>query len=248
MEAKTLLQTIPMPARRSVVRGLQSVGVLERPERLSREERVQRLHEARERGLITRLGVDSLAQLEKLERRLGISRDESIRRSLSGLPLVGGAARNRDLTVPPILTAQPVATLTSDDTSYFSVPTGRSFLIRYLVLNMASDADFTTGDEDVAFSIDYTLDGAAWTAVASEAELGGTIDGDQFLQYEPVTLPATVAAQKITVMGVSEIDAAVADPASAVIPGESTIRVVVNVSGTTPVFSTMSVAPLGQFI
>ncbi|MFQ5472855.1 MAG: hypothetical protein ACE5FA_08245, partial [Dehalococcoidia bacterium] len=97
-------------------------------------------------------------------------------------------ARIRDLTHLPSLAAQPVTNVTATHTAYYNVPTGRAFIAKYLVINQENDADFTTGDEDINFAIDYTLDGTNWVAVASAATLGGTIDGDQFLQYEPVTL------------------------------------------------------------
>ena len=115
-------------------------------------------------------------------------------------------SRIRDLVALPNLDTQPNGTLTSTATNYFVTVTGRAFIAKYLSLCMAADADFTTGDEDISFAIDSTVDGAAWVAVASIATLGGIINGDQFLQYEPITLPATVASQAITTMASAEID------------------------------------------
>ena len=148
-------------------------------------------------------------------------------------------SRLRDLVALPNLDTQPNGTLTSTATNYFIVPTGTRFLLKHLLLCMAANADFTTGDEDVSFAIDYTLDGTAWVAVASIATLGGIINGDQFLQYEPVTLPATVASQAITAMASAEIDFE--------IPAESVVRVVMTLAGTTPIFTGLRVAPMGHF-
>ena len=148
--------------------------------------------------------------------------------------------RIRDLTALPNLDTQPNGTLTSTATNYFIVPTGRAFIAKYLALCMAADADFTTGDEDISFAMDYTIDGAAWVAIASIATLGGVINGNQFLQYEPVTLPATVASQKITAQASAEIDVRV--------PPESVVRVVMTLDGTTPIFTGLRVAPMGHFV
>ena len=149
-------------------------------------------------------------------------------------------SRLRDLVHLPNLDTQPNGTLTSTATNYFIVPTGRAFICEYLLLCMAADADFTTGDEDISFAMDYTIDGAAWVAIASIATLGGVINGDEFLQYEPVTLPATVAAQAITAQASARIDVRV--------PPEAVVRVVMTLDGTTPIFTGLRVAPIGRFI
>ena len=148
--------------------------------------------------------------------------------------------RIRDLTALPNLDTQPNGTLQSTATNYFIVPTGRAFIAKYLALCMAADADFATGDEDISFAMDYTIDGAAWVAIASIATLGGVINGDEFLQYEPVTLPATVAAQAITAQASARIDVRV--------PPEAVVRVVMTLDGTTPIFTGLRVAPIGRFI
>ncbi len=213
-----MLMALPLEQRRSAVRMLQRMGLMPKPESLPRAERVARIREAGERGLLARSGL--------------LLPD--------GNPAIMGAARIRDLTVLPNLDTQPNGTLTSTATNYFIAPSGRAFMMKNLTVCMAADADFTTGDEDISFAVDYTVDGAAWVAVASIATLGGILNGDQFLQYEPVTMPVVAASQAITTMASAEIDVRV--------PGETVVRVVMTLAGTTPIFTGLRVAPMGHFI
>ena len=155
-------------------------------------------------------------------------------------------ARSKDIAFLPSISVDPIGTLTSDTTVYFSVPAAHPFIFKGLVIGQIADADATTGDETVAFSADYTLDGATWVAVASETQLDGSstvLEAEGFLQYEPVTLPpGVVAAGLITTVHRDS------DALSFRVPPDCTVRVVVNVTGTTPIFSNTSVRPFGIWI
>lgn len=147
--------------------------------------------------------------------------------------------RFNTLTELPRLSV-PSGAITATYTAYFTAPTGQAFMVKYLVINQDADADFATGDEDITFTIDYTLDGTAWVVVATAADLGGTIDGNQFLQYEPVTFPVVAAAQAVTAQADNELNVRV--------PPEATVRVVATIVGTTPVFTGQIPSVVGKFI
>lgn len=117
-----------------------------------------------------------------------------------------------------------ITDLVSTKTAYFH--TGpRPVIAKFVSFLLAADADFTTGDEDMAVSVDYTVDGTTWVAVQASM---GPIDGDQFLQYEPVTLPATITSQKVIADSEAPIDFR--------IPKNATVRVVCTIAGTSPDF------------
>lgn len=163
-----------------------------------------------------------------------------------GIAPIMGAARESDISFLPALSAIASITITADTTQYYTVPAGHAFLFKGIVGNMLADADFTTGDETIDISVDSTIDGTNWVAVASETTLAGSatdLEAENFLQYEPVTLPpTTVAAGLIT---------AVHTDAAAVnfrVPPDCTVRVVLNVSGTTPVFTNGVFLPFGIWL
>lgn len=223
--------------RKLLVRALQRAEALPQPERdgwsLPRAERLD-LVRAQRREMRYRLMTG--------DGEPGVLTEKGVHMLSSGqfIPAMAGGARNRDLAMLPPLTAQPNTNITATETDYYLNPTGRRFVAVYLLHGVEADADFTTGDEDIAPTIDYTLDGAAWTAVAALADLGTPpVDGDQYLQYEPVTYPATIASQKITAHAASEIDVE--------IPEEAVTRVVNTIAGTTPDFQNLACYVLGHF-
>jgi hypothetical protein len=155
-------------------------------------------------------------------------------------------SRDRAIAFLPSQSVDPIGTLTSDTTVYFMVPAAHAFMFKGLVIGQIADADATTGDETIAFSVDYTLDGTNWTAVASETQMDGSatvLEAEGFLQYEPVTLPPnTVAAGLITVVHKET------DSINFRVPPDCVVRVVCNVTGTTPVFTNTSVRPFGVWL
>lgn len=158
--------------------------------------------------------------------------------AMLGIAPIMGAAREADLQFLANVSVNPIGTITSDTTLYFTCP--RPFLYKGTLIATNAAADFTTGDESLAISSDYSTDGTTWVAVVTEATNGGAVFGSQFPANRTRVFPATVAASLITADYASEVNVRV--------PGNSQVRVVLNVAGTTPVFTAAVAWPFGIFL
>lgn len=155
-----------------------------------------------------------------------------------GIAPIAGAARESAFVNLPNVSVNPIGTITADTTLYFAC--ARPFLMKGLLFATNAAADFTTGDESLAISMDYSTDGSAWTAVMSEATAGGAVFGSQFAANRSRLFPCTVASSLITAEYSSELNIRV--------PGSSQVRVVLNVAGTTPVFTAAVAWPIGIYL